>query len=325
MVKPMTPRERMEAVLNRRQPDEVPTFELEFQLTELEFGQDARYYGTPEIEEASPKEGERMLHHDAQLFMRVAEHFGYSNIAFSHVGGEPGLKIIRLLRDQYTQGRYTISANGGGTYGIPNGKDMEQFVYDLYDKPEEMKEGAQRMVADGIEHGKRLIDAGCDIVFSVTDFAFNDGPFLSPRMFREFVTPYLAQWVGALKEYGAYVMIHTDGNLMAIMDQFLECAPHGLHSLDPQAGMDITVLKRKFGDRLCLMGNLACNLLQVGTAEQVAAAARNCILAGKPGGGYIFSTSNVVFRNATYPEFDPVVLGNYKVALKALREHGRYD
>jgi len=144
-------------------------------------------------------------------------------------------------------------------------------------------------------------------------------------MFREFVTPYLAQWVTALRDYGAYVMIHTDGNLMPIMDQFLEVAPHGLHSLDPQAGMDIAVLKRQYGDRLCLMGNLACNLLQMGSAEEVYAAARNCILAGKPGGGYIFSTSNVVFRNATYPHLDRVVLDNYYVALRTLRDFGRYD
>ncbi len=324
-MKAMSPRQRMEAVLNLREPDQVPTFELEFQLTQLEFGPEARYYGNRELEEAPPKGRERMLHHNAQLFMRVAEHFGYSNIAFSFFGGEAALQCIRLLREQYTRGRYTISANGGGTYGIPNGKDMEQFVYDLFDKPEEMKQRAERMATDGIEHGKRLIDAGCDIIFSVTDYAFNDGPFLSPGMFREFVTPYLDKWVAALKDYGAYVMIHTDGNLMPIMDQFLEAGPHGLHSLDPQAGMDIAVLKRDYGERLCLMGNLACNLLQMGTPQEVYAASRACILAGKPRGGYIFSTSNVVFRNATYPHLDRVVLDNYQVALRALRDFGHYE
>jgi len=314
----------MEAVLSLREPDQVPTFELEFQLTELEFGEGARYYGTRELEEAAPNERERMLHHNAQLFMRVAERFGYSNIAFSFFGGQAAFDCIRLLRDKYAQDRYTISANGGGTYGIPAGKDMQQFVYDLFDKPQEMKQHAERMVAGGIEHGKRLIDAGCDIVVSVTDFAFNDGPFLSPEMFREFVTPYLARWVSALKEYGGYVMIHTDGNLMYIMDQLLEGGPHGLHSLDPQAGMDIAALKRQYGHRLCLMGNLACNLLQMGTPDEVYNAAQNCILAGKPGGGYIFSTSNVVFRNATYPHLDRVVLDNYHVALRALQDFGRY-
>ena len=34
---------------------------------------------------------------------------------------------------------------------------------------------------------------------------------------------------------GFYVIKHTDGNIMPILDQLVERKPHALHSLDPQA------------------------------------------------------------------------------------------
>ena len=68
---------------------------------------------------------------------------------------------------------------------------------------------------------------------------------------------------------GFYAIKHTDGNIMPILDQLVQAGPHALHSLDPQGGVDIAEVKRLYGDRVCLIGNVNCGLLDTGTDEEV--------------------------------------------------------
>jgi uroporphyrinogen decarboxylase len=62
------------------------------------------------------------------------------------------------------------------------------------------------------------------------------------------------------------------------------------------AGVDIAEVKRLYGNKVCLIGNVNCALLQTGTREEIIANAKYSIDHGKPNGGYIFSTSNVAFK-----------------------------
>ena len=56
--------------------------------------------------------------------------------------------------------------------------------------------------------------------------------------------------------------------------------------------MDIRSVKREYGDRLCLLGNVDLNLLGMGTPEEVEAEVRGLIEDVGPGGGYILSSGN---------------------------------
>ena len=123
-------------------------------------------------------------------------------------------------------------------------------------------------------------------------------------MFDEFVTPYLAQLIRGYKELGFYVIKHTDGIIMPILDSLLEGEPHALHSLDPQGQVDLAVIKQKVGDRVCLIGNVNCAALQTGTDEEVVADARRALRDGMPGGGYIFGTSNCIYTGMDLARYE---------------------
>jgi uroporphyrinogen decarboxylase len=104
---------------------------------------------------------------------------------------------------------------------------------------------------------------GLDGLALCTDYCFNTGPFLNPNRFSEFVTPYLAQLIQGYRDLGFYTIKHTDGNIMPIIDQLVQCHPHALHSLDPQAGVNIAEVKRRYGDQVCLIGNVNCGLMDM--------------------------------------------------------------
>ena len=173
---------------------------------------------------------------------------------------------------------------------------MYEFVYRLADEPDEVHEEAKRMCQNAIEANKRQKEAGLDVALLCSDYCYNSGPFLSPAMFEEFIFPYLADICKKGKEDGLYIIKHTDGNIMPIIDQLVEARPHALHSIDPMAGVDIREVKRLYGDRVALCGNVHCAALQTGTDEEVRASAEYCLKYGGENGGYIFATSNIPFK-----------------------------
>lgn len=315
----MIPRERAIAALTRQPPPSglVPTFELEFQLTQELLGKE--YHEGDVWRPASPRERERLLRENAELYVEVAERLDYAILMITRgAPDEAGLaEIARAIRN-LSGDRYLLICHGDGTYAIPNGDDMEEQAAAFFEHPDEMKRRADQMVDHALERGKRLLEAGYDGFALCADYCFNSGPFLSPQMFAQFVTPYLARLVAGYREMGAYVIKHTDGNIMPILDQLVSCKPHAIHSLDGQAkDMDIAIIKQRVGDQVCLIGGVQCGLLQTGTEEQIIANCRYALEHGMPGGGYIYSTTNVAFKG--------LPLERYRLILKIREQYGRYD
>jgi uroporphyrinogen decarboxylase len=96
----------------------------------------------------------------------------------------------------------------------------------------------------------------------------------------------------------------------------LEGKPHALHSLDPQAGIDIAEVKRDYGDQVCLIGNVNCGLMDTGTEEEVIESTRYALKHGMPGGGYVFSTSNSIYTGMR--------LSRYELVVDIWRREGNY-
>ena len=313
MSKPMTPKERAVAALERRIPDFVPHFELEFQLAPEFFG---RELIPPELTgdnlaRLSPKEKEKALRETAEFIVKA-----YTELEYSIIPGPYGLPgpettlLHRYLRDLIGD-TMMIGFHGDGTFAIPDGDHMLAFVYAIADDPDSVKETASKMADEAIEANKRRQQDGVDVLFLCSDYCYNSGPFISPEMFSEFVTPYLARIIEAARKDGLYTIKHTDGNIMPIIDQLVSCNPHALHSLDPMAGVDIREVKRLYGDKVCLCGNVHCAALQTGTDEEVIASAEYALTYGKPGGGYMFCTSNIPFKGMP-PERYRLILDVWK-------------
>lgn len=248
--------------------------------------------------EALPKHARRgALVQNAKLWIRVAERFGYNVITGLHWlpldAQAESFGIVRELSGD----KYMLSANQDGTQEIPNGERMLDLSIRMADEPDALLAELDGRCNRSIANCNALIEAGAEIIFMCSDYCFNSGPFLSPRMFRRFVTPFLKRQVDAIRSAGAFSVKHTDGNLWPIMDQLLECKPDGLHSIDPMAGMDIRKVRETVGDTVCLFGNVDCSRLQSGTAEEIEVSARYCLEHGPLNGtGYVFASSNCIFK-----------------------------
>ncbi len=309
----MTPRQRMIDALERRIPDRVPTMELEFQLAPELMGRD--FLREEDLKNASPRETERLIAENAEYMVAVYERLEHDAFGVHYLSEEHTIQTIRRLR-QLTGDQYMLFHHGDGTFPLPDGDGMYEFAYRLADDPEGLHEEAERRCADAIARNRRLLDAGLDCFILCDDYCFNQGPFLSPAHFAEFITPYMTRIIADIRKNGGYAIKHTDGNIMPILDQLLAAGPHAIHSIDPMAGVDIKMVKQMAGDQVAIIGNVNCALLQTGTLDEIRDSALYCLTHAKPGGGYVYSTSNVPFRG--------LPLDRYLYILDIWKQHRSY-
>ena len=304
----MTGKERMLKALRFEEPDRPPHWEAMFELEQEAFG--LRFPDRKSWAGCSPSEKQTKIAICMEVYERMVERYHWDALAVYWPWGDPD--GVAAAKATFGEDLLIGGMVGMSVWSIESINDWVQFSTDLYDNPAVLHEEAERRCLDAFERSDRLLEAGADFIFLPNDVAFNAGPFVSPAVFAELVTPYLKREVAHIREQGAIAMIHTDGMIRPVLDQLVSVNAHLLHSIDPMAGMDIAEVKRLTQGKLALMGNVQCSLLQDGPREKIRESARYCLEHASPGGGYVFATSNTIFPG--------MPLENYEYMLEVFRE-----
>jgi uroporphyrinogen decarboxylase len=194
---------------------------------------------------------------------------------------------------------------------------MENLLMAIVAEPELVLALVDMSVDLHLKMAREAAARGAQFVYTGDDVASNTGPFMSPRHFRKLFYPGLRRVMGGYKELGLTVIKHSDGNLWPIIEMIVDSGIDCLDPIDPQGGMDIGAVKAKYGDRIALKGNVDCaHLLTFGSPQETAAATRETLRKGMPGGGFICSSSNSI-HSGVKPE-------NYVAMMRTIREEGRY-
>ncbi len=211
--------------------------------------------------------------------------------------------IIIRLRDVFSQPRDLMG--------------FENFLIGFYIQPDVV----ERLMEISVDYSTRLArnikELGGEIIVVGDDIADNGGLLISPEMYRKVVLPHFRKLVRNLKNLGFYVIKHTDGNIMEVVDDLVASGIDCLDPVDPLAGMDLAYMKQTYGNRICLKGNVDCvSTLVEKRPEDVIEEVKNCIRKAGEGGGYIISSSNSIHAG-----INPI---NYKTFLDAIKEYGTY-
>ena len=194
--------------------------------------------------------------------------------------------------------------------------DVAMFV-GMIRNPSLVKRVSESVLQYQISYIKNCIEVGADVFFINGDYATTHRPMVSPKMAAEFLMPYLKSFADCVHQNGSLLAKHSDGMLWPLFDQIVEAGVDAIHPIDPEAGMDMGEAKARYGDKVCLMGNVDCGpLLTWGTPEEVRQVTRECIRKGGKGGGLICMSSNSI-HSGVKPE-------NYLAMVETIREYGIY-
>ena len=304
----MTGRERMLTSLRFEEPDRPPHLETMFELEHEAFG--LRFPDRTEWGHCTAPRKREMIAHCTGIYQRIVETYRWDALAVYWPWSDPD--GVRAAREAFGDRILVGSILSGTIWAIEGVQDWMAFAVDLAERPATVHEAARQKRDAALESVDRLVDAGAEFILLANDIAGNGGTFISPDHIREFVLPYLAEEVQHVRERGALPFIHTDGNIMSILDDWIGLGAACYQSVDPMAGMDIAEVKRRCSGQLALMGNVQCSLLQDGPREAIRESALYCLTHAAPGGGYIFSTSNTIFPG--------MPLENYEYMLEVFRD-----
>lgn len=167
---------------------------------------------------------------------------------------------------------------------------IQGFSYALQDNPALIEKVLDIYTDWSAELVKHLSKLGFAFLWAFDDIAYNSGPMFSPFVFREIFLPRMKKVAMNIKVPWVY---HSDGNFLPIMDDLLTLEMDGLHPIQPDV-MNIVKLKRDYGDKVCLLGNIDVGLLTKGTPSEVEKEVKEKIKLLAPGGGYILTSGNSI-------------------------------
>ena len=180
---------------------------------------------------------------------------------------------------------------------------MEKGLMEYYYNPELVKAIINYNTISHNFLDQYYIRNGVDQVFVELDPATTTAPLLSPEKFREFCLPAIKSRVQNIKKFRDKVMLHSCGNTWKLMDMFIEAGIDCNQSLQTGAGMDIKLLKEKYGKQLCFWGGVSVENLIMGTTQEVRNDVRYAMKHGAPNGGFILGPSHSIAYGVKYDNF----------------------
>ncbi|MGE5842993.1 MAG: uroporphyrinogen decarboxylase family protein [Deltaproteobacteria bacterium] len=152
-------------------------------------------------------------------------------------------------------------------------------------------------------------------VWVVDDVAFGTGPMISPAAFRKHVFSWYKKVGERCHENNRVFLMHSDGDLTMLMDDLIGMGLDVIQPIDPSC-MDMVRVKKQWGDRVCLIGNVSNELLRSGTTEEIAARVKELLRDVAPGGGFALGSGNSVPNWARFE--------NYMAMRETCLKHGSY-
>ena len=221
-----------------------------------------------------------------------------------------GLRETKKLRDK----GYLICA------GIPGGFDEprqlmgeEELCVAFYEEPELVKDILDTIADTNrklFERALEIVPIDCLCVHE--DMAGKSGPLAGPAQIEEFIKPYYLSAWNIVKNSGCEMFSQdSDGDMSRVVDVFLDCGVTSMYPCEPVGGMDMVVLKEKYGKRLSFKGGIDKHTLR-GTKNDILKELEYKLNGATRGGGVVFALDHRIPNG--------VPIENYRYYVKLGRE-----
>jgi uroporphyrinogen decarboxylase len=175
-------------------------------------------------------------------------------------------------------------------------RGLERMLMDFVEEPDLADRLLEIPFRYHLRAATRLVELGVDMIWTGDDVGAQHGMLISPRAWRRFLKPRMAEFIATLKGINPAVKVayHSDGNIEPIIPELIEIGVDVLNPIQP-ASMDPAKLKRQYGDKLCFWGAIdEQHTLPFGTPEIVRAEVARRLATIGAGGGLILAPTHHV-------------------------------
>ncbi|MEK7204292.1 MAG: uroporphyrinogen decarboxylase family protein, partial [candidate division NC10 bacterium] len=168
------------------------------------------------------------------------------------------------------------------------------------------------------ERALREVGDLVDLAMFGDDLGTQQGPVMSPALYRRLIKPYHARMARAVKHFHKPLLLHSCGSVAAFIPDLIEIGFDAIHPVQVSAkDMDSARLKGEFGRDITFWGGIDTQrVLPRGTPAEVREEVRKRIADLGPGGGYVLGAVHNIQAE--------VPVENILAMFEAAREFGRY-
>jgi uroporphyrinogen decarboxylase len=163
-----------------------------------------------------------------------------------------GEQVKRILASDHAVGMWLE-----GFFGVPRRlMGLEGLSFAYYDQPELVRAINRDHVQFVKDLSARALqDLPIEYACIWEDMAFKNGSLISPRLFRQFMTPYYEEAITFLRQRGVKkILVDCDGDVRDLVALFIEAGVDGIFPCERAAESDPVELRQRYPDFALLGG-----------------------------------------------------------------------
>jgi uroporphyrinogen decarboxylase len=163
-------------------------------------------------------------------------------------------------------------------------RGFDTLLMDMVEHTEWVEDLLDRITEIQAALARRFVEAGVAGGYFGDDYGAQRAMLFSPRLWRRLIKPRLATLFAVFLDAGLPVILHSDGDIRAILPDLVEMGLTTLNPVQPEV-LDHAWLQKEYGAKLSFYGGVSTQgVLPGGTVEEVRAAASACVRALAPEG-----------------------------------------
>lgn len=309
----MLPRERVIQVIRHGKPDRIPIYgwvraNLEKEISDA-FGSVEAFEDRYEFDFAHIFGGPQPYPSDVlgklrQQLGRPLEPKDLLDVPLGNPNDRGAYKAVvdQVRHHKEARGRFVYVQTPGifeclnGPFGIQN-----HLCY-LLQFEEDLREVYRRQAEWNKTFANNCLDLGVDMIHVSDDWGAQNGLMFSPAVWRRLMYPYHKVTCDAVKKRGAFLSLHSDGNIRSVLDGVVELGYDVVHPYQESAGMSLQEYKDRYCGSFVLMGGLDVQTtIGFGKLDRLRAEIGR-VLRTFADGGLLFCTSHFVQAHCTMEE-----------------------
>jgi len=210
-------------------------------------------------------------------------------------------------------------AHGGTDHGfiflrLTYLRGFENFMLDVAEGRPELDELIKAVENYWFEVVKRWVDAGVDVIGFGDDLGLQTALPMSPESWRRYIKPSYKRIFSYCRSNGVLVSLHTDGYIVDIIPDLIECGVTNLNPQDLVNGLD-NICRLAKGKVFINLDIDRQNITVFGTPEQIDAHILKCIQTlGSPKGGL----------SMIWGVYPPTPIESIEAVAKAMDKYAEY-
>ncbi len=163
-------------------------------------------------------------------------------------------------------------------------RGFDTLLMDMVERTEWVEDLLDRITEIQVALARRFVAAGVAGGYFGDDYGAQRAMLFSPRLWRRLMKPRLAKLFAVFLDAGLPVILHSDGDIRAILPDLVEMGLTTLNPVQPEV-LDHGWLHKEYGAKLSFYGGVSTQgVLPGGTVDEVRAAALACVDALAPEG-----------------------------------------